>query len=208
MDHSKLKAKRLCLQGQTQHLVGACAGPTKFKLLTCSLAASVWTFDPLPLKSQARVTHAGDYSTKLSELGHSVLLVKKKKKLNPSIWVESSFHPALLFFWDSDGLGLFCFLILTQPARSKPQLLTMCPQECGIDGTIGALSCTGPREMLLAQVTGTGAYSFAAWSASCLPLQRARLACFPLHLGGCPTQQLPGSWRWGSRGGKGRPSAN
>lgn len=31
--------------------------------------------------------------------------------------------------------GLFCFLMLTQPACSKPQLPTVCPQECGIDGS-------------------------------------------------------------------------
>lgn len=72
----------------------------------------------------------------------------------------------------------------------------MYPQERGMDGSIGALSCTGPRELLLAWVTGTSAYSSAAWSASCLPLQQARLSCFPLQLGGCPrvTQELPGGW--------------
>lgn len=31
---------------QAQHLAGAWACPTKLKLLTCSLVASVWTFDP------------------------------------------------------------------------------------------------------------------------------------------------------------------
>lgn len=70
----KLKQSISACRVQTQHLGGAYACPTKLKLLTCSLEASVWTFDPLLLKAQARVTYAGDCSPKLSELGHPVLL--------------------------------------------------------------------------------------------------------------------------------------
>lgn len=59
-------------------------------------------------------------------------------------------------------LGLFCFLILIQPASSKPQLLTVYAQERGADGSMAALSCRGPRELLLTRVPSTGAYSSAA----------------------------------------------
>lgn len=49
---------------QTWHGAGARACPTKLKLLTCSLAASVWAASPLPHKAQAGITCAGDRSPK------------------------------------------------------------------------------------------------------------------------------------------------